>query len=120
MKLVGSLFFAGQRSDNTLMLTNVRTTLNEQADNPIYSTPNQPAGDGVVYEDMPSGNVAVRAPVVTSFTSDERYSKLQRDSSVLMQSITVDGHDDVEAYYGRLDNTEQYIVSIVCYDDASN
>ena len=120
MKLVGSLFFAGQGRDNALMLTNVRTTQNEQADNPIYSTPNQPAGDGVVYEDMPSGNVAVRAPVVTSFTSDERYSKLQRESSVLMQPITVDGHDDVEAYYGRLDSTEQYIVSIVCCGDAPN
>ena len=120
MKLVGSLFFAGQRHDNALMLTNVRTTQNEHADNPVYSTPNQPAGDGVVYEDIPSGNVTARAPVVTSFTSDERYSKLQRDSSVLSQSITVDGHDDVEAYYGRLENTEQYIVSIVCCVDAPN
>ena len=120
MKLVGSLFFAGQESDNALMLTNVSTVRSEQTDNPIYSTPNQPAGDGVVYEDIPSGNVAVRAPVVTSFTSDEHYSKLQRDSSDLTQSITVDGHDDVEAYYGRLDSTEQYIVSVVCCGDAPN
>ena len=75
-------------------------------------------GDGVVYEDLPSEYVTVRAHAVTAFTSDERYSKLQRDSSVLTQStttpITGDGYNDVEAYYGRLDNTEQYIVSIGC------
>ena len=120
MKLLESIFFAGQESDNALMLTNVSTVRSDHADNPIYSTPNQPAGDGVVYEDIPSGNVAVRAPVVTAFTSDECYSKLRRDSSVLSQSITIDDHDDVEAYYGRLDSTEQYIVSIVCCGDVPN
>ena len=107
---------AGPISDHAILLPNVNTFQNEQVNNPAYAVPNQVAGDGVVYEDMASEDVAVRAHAVTAFTSDERYSKLQRDSSVLTQStttpITGDSYDDVEAYYGRLDNTEQYIVSI--------
>ena len=109
---------AGPITDHAMLLSSINTSQNEQVNNPAYAVPNQVAGDGVVYEDMPSEDVAVRAPAVTAFTSDERYSKLQRDSSVLTQStttpITGDGYDDVEAYYGRLDNTEQYIVSIGC------
>ena len=109
---------AGREGNHSVLLSSVNTTQNERVNNLAHAVPNQVAGDGVVYEDMPSEDVAVRAPAVTAFTSDERYSKLQRDSSVLTQStttpITGDGYDDVEAYYGRLDNTEQYIVSIVC------
>ena len=108
---------AGPITDDAILLSNVNTSQNEQVNNPAHAVPNQVAGDGVVYEDMPSEYVTVCTHAVTAFTSDERYSKLQRDSSVLTQStttpITGDGYDDVEAYYGRLDNTEQYIVSIV-------
>ena len=109
---------AGREGNHAVLLSSVNTSQNEQVNNPAYAVPNQVAGGGVVYEDQPSEYVAVRAPAVTAFTSDEGYSKLQRDSSVLTQStttpITGDGYNDVEAYYGRLDNTEQYIVSIVC------
>ena len=95
-----------------MMIANVSTVRNEQADNPVNSVPNQTPADGVVYEVMAAEDVA---QVVTSFTSDEQYSKLQRDTSTFTQSTTVpnngDGHDDVEAYYGKLDKTEQYIVS---------
>ena len=116
--LMKSLSPAGREGNHAMLLSSVNTSQNEQVNNPAYAVPNQRAGDGVVYEDLPPEYVAVRAPAVTAFTSDERYSKLQRDSSVLTQStttpITGDGYNDVEAYYGRLDNAEQYIVSIVC------
>ena len=108
---------AGREGNHSVLLSSVNTTQNERVNNLAHAVPNQVAGDGVVYEDLPSEDVAVCASAVTAFTSDEGYSKLQRDSSVLTQStttpITGDGYDDVEAYYGRLDNTEQYIVSIV-------
>ena len=108
---------AGREGNHDVLLSSVNTSQNEQVNNPAYAVPNQRAGDGVVYEDQPSEYVAVCTHAVTAFTSDERYSKLQRDSSVLTQStttpITGDGYNDVEAYYGRLDNTEQYIVSVV-------
>ena len=92
-----------------MTIGNVRTVRNEQVDNPV---PNQTLSYGDLYEVMAAEDAA---QVVTSFTSDEQYSKLQRDTSAFTQSTTVpnngDGHDDVEAYYGKLDKTEQYIVS---------
>ena len=118
--LMKSSFPAGREGNLAVLLPSVDITQNEQVNNPAHAVPNQVAGDGVVYEDQPSEYVAVCTHAVTAFTSDEWYSKLQRDSSVLTQStttpITGDGYNDVEAYYGRLDNTEQYIVSIVCCD----
>ena len=118
--LTRSSFPAGREGNLAMLLPSVDTPQNERVNNLAHAVPNQVAGGGVVYEDMASEDVTVHAPAVTAFTSDERYSKLQRDSSVLTQStatpITGDGYNDVEAYYGRLDNTEQYIVSIVCCD----
>ena len=79
----------------------------------MYIVPNQPTRDGVVSEVMASEDVHA-APVLTAFTSDEVYSRMQRDSSVVSQSTTSttgDGHVDVEAFYRNLDNTEQYKVS---------
>ena len=84
--------------------------------NPAYAVPNPLITDGVIYEDLPSEDVTVNTPAVIAFTGDGRYSKLQRprDSSVLTQSVasTITGDENVEAYYGRLDNSGQYIVSI--------
>ena len=71
------------------------------------------AVDGAIYEDLHPEGVTVHTTAVTSFTGDERYSKLQRDSSVINQSVasTITGDENVEAYYGRLGNSEQYAVS---------
>ena len=82
--------------------------------NPTHAVPNRLTTDGVIYEDLPSEDVTVNTTAVTAFTGDGPYSKLQRDSSVLTQSVapTITGDENVEAYYGRLDNSEQYIVSI--------
>ena len=103
------LFPTGPTGHQSMRIANVSTVRNEQADNPV---PNQTLSDGVLYEVMAAEDAA---QVVTSFTSAEQYSKLQRDTSAFTQSTTVpnngDGHDDVEAYYGKLDKTEQYIVS---------
>ena len=107
------LLLAGSISDQSIQPTNVHTVRTDQANNPVYIVPIQPSGDGVVYEVMASEDVHA-APVLTAFTSDEGYSRLQRESSVFTQSTTSttgDGHVDVEAFYGSLDNTEQYIVS---------
>ena len=107
------LLLAGSISDHSFQLTNVHTVQTDQANHPVYIVPNQPSGDGVVYEVMAPEGVQA-APVLTAFTSDEGYSRMQRDSSVFTQSTptcTGDGHVDVEAFYGSLDNTEQYIVS---------
>ena len=108
------LLLAGSISDQSIQLTNVHTVRNDLANNPVYIVPNEPTGDGVVYEVMASEDVHA-APVLTAFASDhEGYSRLQRDSSVFTQSTTSttgDGHVDVEAFYGNLDNTEQYKVS---------
>ena len=99
-------------SDQSVLLSKVNTPQNEGVNNLVYSVPNQTVADGVFYEVMASEEVA---PVVAAFANDGQYNKLQRDTLVLTQSttasITGDGRDDVEAYYGKLDNTEQYIVS---------
>ena len=109
------LLLAGSISDQSIQLTNVHTVQTDQANNPVYIVPNQPSGDGVVYEFMASESVHAAAPVLTAFTSDEGYSRMQRESSVFTQSTTTsttgDGHVDVEAFYGSLDNTEQFIAS---------
>lgn len=109
------LLLAGSISDQSIQLTNVHTVRADEADNPVYIVPNQPRGDGVVYEVMASEGVHTAPAAVTAFTSNEGYSRLQRESSVFTQSATSstagDGHVDVEAFYGSLDNTEQYIVS---------
>ena len=103
------------RGNNPLLLSNVNTSQNDSVNNPAYAVPNRLTTDGVIYEDLPSEDVTVNTTAVTAFTDDGRYSKLQRDSSVLTQSvaptITGDHDDNVEAYYGRLDNSEQYAVS---------
>ena len=92
-------------------------TISPPADvsNPAYAVPTgQLTTNGVIYEDLPSEDVTVNTTAVTAFTGDGRYSKLQRDSSLLTQSVasTITGDENVEAYYGRLDNSRQYIVSI--------
>ena len=82
----------------------------------FHAATNQLMTDRVIYEDPPSEDITVHTPAVTAFTDDGRYSKLQRDCSVLPQSValTITGDDNVEAYYGRLDSSEQYIVSKIC------
>ena len=124
-----STFPAGRDNDNAMLLSSVNTLQNDRSNNasytvtnsppagvsnPAYAVPNQLMAEGVIYEDLPSEGVTVNTTAVTVFTDDGRYSKLQRDSSVLTQSVasTITGDDNVEAYYGRLDNSEQYIVSI--------
>ena len=119
----------GQGSDHAMLLSSISTLRNDRSNNgayavtnlppadvsnPAYAVPNLLITDGVIYEDLPSEDVTVNTPAVTAFTGDGRYSKLQRESSLLTQSVasTITGDDNVEAYYGRLDNSGQYIVSI--------
>ena len=101
------------RGNDALLLSNVNTSQNDSVNNPAYAVPNPLITDGVIYEDLPSEGVTVNTPAVTAFTGDGRYSKLQRDSSLLTQSVasTITGDDNVETYYGRLDKSEQYAVS---------
>ena len=101
------------RGNNPLLLATVSTSQNDSVNNPAKFVPNQLMADGAIYEDLPSEGATVRTTAVTGFTGDEQYSKQQRDSSLLTQSVasTVTGDENVEAYYGRLDNSGQYDVS---------
>ena len=101
------------RGNDALLLASVSTSQNDSVKNPANFVPNQLMADEVIYKDLPSEGVTVRTTAVTASTGDEQYSKQQRDSSLLTQSTapTITGDDSVEAYYGRLDNSEQYTVS---------
>lgn len=103
--------FSAGRGNDAMLQTNVNTSQNDTMNNPTYAVPNQLVADRAVYEELPSEGVTVHA--LAAFTGDGRYNKLKRDSSLVTQSMapSITGNDNVEAYYGRLDNSEQYAVS---------
>ena len=117
------LFIPTGRGNDALLVSNVSTSQNDAVNNPVYAVTNPMAVDGAIYEDLHPEGVTVHTPAVTAFTGDERYSKLQRESSLLTQSVasTITGDENVEAYYGRLGSSEQYAVSAwyMCCDVVS-
>ena len=120
--LAMSKSLAGRGSD-ALLVSNVSTSQSDAVNNPVYAVTNPMAVDGAIYEDLHPEGVIVNTTAVTAFTDDGRYSKLQRDISVINQSVasTITGDDSVEAYYGRLGNSQQYAVSAwyMCCDVVS-
>ena len=122
---------AGPRNDQVTLLSGVNTSRSDRVNSDAYiigSPPPAPVNDAAghvsnslpadlaTYEDLPSEDVTVNTTAVTAFTGDGRYDKLQRGSSPFTQStaalVADDSYDSVEAYYGKLDNSEQHLVRI--------